>query len=120
MCEISLKKYDFVFRKSSSSASSSSSSSSSSSQQLEQLNKVSVPSEEDSQWSLSATEEANSKNNLNNTSTKILAPVGGDALLPCRVGHLGDRQVGRQSSGKNHFMFSTVSSLYQFDSRKGH
>ena len=30
---------------------------------------------------------------LNNSVTNITAQIGGDAFLPCRVGHLGDRQV---------------------------
>lgn len=46
--------------------------------------------DEASPWNISFSE---AKGSLNNTSTKIYAQVGGDALLPCRVGHLGDRQV---------------------------
>ena len=37
--------------------------------------------------------EPSKRRKLNYTSTKIYAQVQGDAFLPCRVGHLGDRQV---------------------------
>lgn len=45
-----------------------------------------------SRWTLTY-QGGPSETALNNSVTNVTAQIGGAAFLPCRVGHLGDRQV---------------------------
>ncbi|XP_066939390.1 limbic system-associated membrane protein-like [Macrobrachium rosenbergii] len=46
-----------------------------------------------SQWALTYQGMQQESSTINNTVSNVTAQLGGTAFLPCRVGHLGDRQI---------------------------
>ncbi|KAK3849023.1 hypothetical protein Pcinc_044207 [Petrolisthes cinctipes] len=46
-----------------------------------------------SRWSLTYPGTPHQSSAINNTVQNVTAQLGGSAFLPCRVGHLGDRQI---------------------------
>ncbi|XP_042885481.1 zwei Ig domain protein zig-8-like [Penaeus japonicus] len=46
-----------------------------------------------SRWALTYQGAAHEPTAINNTVSNVTAQLGGAAFLPCRVGHLGDRQI---------------------------
>ncbi|XP_045611715.1 zwei Ig domain protein zig-8 [Procambarus clarkii] len=46
-----------------------------------------------SRWALTYQGAAHEPSAINNTVSNVTAQLGGAAFLPCRVGHLGDRQI---------------------------
>ncbi|CAL4149298.1 unnamed protein product [Meganyctiphanes norvegica] len=53
---------------------------------------------------------------INNTITNVTAQVGSSAFLPCRIGHLGDRQISWIRRRDWHVLTS-ADILYTFDQR---